>query len=304
MVLPKQDIEKYLDDFNVPELLTRDFIKSEAKDLNSFLSYCSKVTKFLEKNASFGNIYNIKGPCFEDLLREFIRQYDLLLRNPNKEACDGIVSLIKAEQAIYLVTNDFFVQDISIYLRLLDELYEDNGLEELIMLLYWKFIGWAKEFPESYKDYFCYLKPFLEILSKEHVDLLKLSKLEYGKTVLMEELKQKLISYLQNHNMELPLKEGKDNFSVEDLRELKRNLFDKFNGKGDDYYYGIGLISYNIHLINFLNGKNEVFISLCIMVLLYKDNIKEISTKIRVDSNSLWQLVEELCEDINSLGPS
>lgn len=229
----------------------------------------------MEKNKLYDNVYTLQGPAFEPLLQQFNAYYKKMM--VAKKIKTSGLELLRVEQSIHFLTNLSETQNISIYLYLLPEIYDDENIHELILLLSRKYDSWDDQFADQYFKWIYFLAPYSEYLNTIGFDYRKILTLKNTKPddIVIKHFRS-LKERMHKRNIDLDLRE-EDFGNPKQIQAKLVNLKEVFKGskinKDNDFYYELGLTSFLVHILNAVTNGDYTFFKICIHTSLCLSNI-------------------------------
>lgn len=178
------------------------------------------------------------------------------------------LELLRVEQTIHFLTGLSETQNVSIYLYLLPEIYDDENIHELILLLSKKYDKWDDQFADQYIKWICFLAPFSEYINAIGYDYRKVLSLKDTKPdeIIVKHFRS-LKERMNKRNIDIGLRE-EDLGNLKQLQAKLQNLKEVFKGskinKDNDFYYELGITSFLVHIINAIANGDYTFFKICI----------------------------------------
>ena len=254
--------------------MTSQCIKDYAISPKGLLDHTQDVINLLEGNKQHEDVYQLQAPVFESLFTQFAECY----ANQSLNEHDQYIrfNLVKIEQTIHLITDISATQDISTHLKLIEEICEDERICEMILLLYRKYSTWYDGYSELYVSWMHFLLPYMEFLVTMNCECSKMlsMKKEHIEDMVKVTL-EKIQKILAEENI-------RSNIKAEDIYDAKKTLakiielkkeYVKISTTRDDqFYYGLGLISFAFHLVSLSTENSYILINISLLSSLSLSN--------------------------------
>jgi len=222
--------------------------------------YSNSILSFLETNKVYGSKPTLICAAFQDIFTVFDKYYN---QSPSE-----IFDLIKVEQSMHLIIDQSGTQDISTYLKFVEQNFQSPKIYELVSLLYRKHNLWFQGYSEQYEKWIHFLVPFLTLLAQNGF--------KFHQILVADDslVKQKILEL----NQLLPL--AKIDMACWDLKVIQQELSVACNEflvqdliRNEEFYRILGLFSFVHHLINQIIHQDYTFFRICLIATLYFSTI-------------------------------